>query len=69
MSSGFGIGSCSGRALSVRGSDDTLAWAIGTRVGASDHAIDILLYFVWLCPGVLYFDTFTLNVWFNCAHK
>ena len=29
VSSDFGIGSCSGRALSVRGSDDTLALATG----------------------------------------
>ena len=47
---------------------DTLALATGTRVGASYHAIDIMLYFVWLCPGILYGETFTLHFVVNCVH-
>ena len=48
---------------------DTLAWATGTRVGASDHAI------AWFCIGYgrvlgfLYGKTFPLHLWFNCAHN
>ena len=48
---------------------DTLALATGTRVGASDHAIGIMLYFEMArVLGILYFDTFTLIV-VNCAHE
>ena len=35
----FGICSCSGRALFIRGSDDTLVGPLGRCVGASDHAL------------------------------
>ena len=61
MSSGFGIGSCSGRALSVKGSDDTLAWATGTRVGTGDHAIALFCIDYGCVLGFLYSDTFTLH--------
>ena len=46
---------------------DTLAWAIGTRVGASDHTIALFCIGSGRVLGFLYFKT--LIVWFNCAHR
>ena len=47
---------------------DTLALATGTRVGASDHAMGIILYFVWSCPWVFVRYIYII-LWFNCAHN
>ena len=40
---------------------DTLAWAIGTRVGASNHAIALFYIGCGRVLGFLYADTFTLH--------
>ena len=39
------------------GSDDTLAWATGTRVGASDHAIALFCILYGRVLGLLDFKT------------
>ena len=41
---------------------DTLAWAIGTRVGASDHAIALFCIGCGPVLGFLFSDTFTLHL-------
>ena len=44
---------------------DTLARATGTRVGASDHATEIFVFYMvvsWVCTSILYI------LRFNCAY-
>ena len=47
----FGDSSCLGRALFVRGSDDTLLGSLGRCVGANEHAI-VVLFVVVMCLGL-----------------
>ena len=47
---------------------DTLAWATGTRVGASNHAIELFCIRCGRVLGFLYGDTLQYILWFNCAH-
>ena len=53
-----GKGSC---ADFCDGNGDTLAWATGTRVHASDHAIALFCILYGCVPGFLYSDTFTVH--------
>ena len=47
---------------------DTLAWATGTRVGASDHAIVLLVLDMVVSLGFCTVKHLHYIMWFNCAH-